>query len=423
MPVCITRTEASDITDLEDEYPYQYWIADDQCLILSKVVLEGDTLSAGNGVLIKNPTTGAWVSTVTTTYYSLYSESYTTGDFLRLYYNDVTGWEAWLPDQVRRSATNWTIYYSAFGSGTLPTTVYTNGVSVPSPFTSGGSTLPSDIPPFEDIQAEINNALNASTSTTTHANQITSNIQTQIERYENGEISKEVFELNINLAQEVLEELQNIPGNTLSDQIAINNALTATQTAQDKLISDDLIDYLKSQQLISDDVVMGDPSETLNNVTEFLQSYFTDYMLGKIPKVVAIASLEGIKNSFLQASGIIYSSGGSLTDADRWLIDAISYQISQIQNNINNAGDIDSDLSDAVESSDQAEKEYLDSLTQETTASIQDISPKNSFSDVEMGTAQEVLSIIWENKLVKRLLVICGCFMVVCVVLGIRYKV
>lgn len=408
--------------DLVNTYPYQYWIPDQSTLILSKYQLLGADLSSSNGVLIRNPTTGAWVSTVTTTYYTLYRESYTLGDMIRLYYNPVTGWEGYRPDEVRKSATNWTIYYSAFGSGTLPTAVYTNGVSVPSPFASGGSTLPSDIPPFEDIQSEINNALNASTSTTTQANKITSNIQTQTERFENGEISKEVFELNINLANEVLEELQNTSGNTLADQIAINNALTATQTAQDKLLSNDLLDYLKSQQLLSETVLGGNPSETLNNVSLIIQQYYVDYMQGKIPKLEAITVLENFKYTFLQASGEIYSAGGTLTVADEWLIDEITTLISQTQNNINNSGDVDMDTKESSIKSDEDELELLNDMISVMQEQETDSITNNQQMREDLSQVNNWLDPMWDNIFLRNLLISFCILVPTAVILDMRYR-
>lgn len=414
-----SKTFAETPEDLESQYPYQYWIAEENCLILSKQILDGDTLSAGNGVLIKNPTTGAWVTTATTTYYSLYTTTYSTGDFLRLYYNDVTGWEAWLPDQVRRTSTNWTIYYSAYGSGTLPAAVYTNGVSLPSPFTSGGSTLPSDIPPFDNVEEAINNALNATTGTTTQANQIQSTVNTNLDSYKNGDITSSEMQDVINNAVSDLENLNQNATNTLADQIAINNALTATQTAQDQVLTQDLIDALnkKFQWGLSDQTTA---SNVINSISSEVSLIYTDYLDGVIPKDTAnIQVLEYQYNIELVKSSLI-DQGLPWTNANESVFQGISELTQQIQNNINNAGDVDPDIAESANASMESEMQFVDSLISETTASLEDLTP--SLDDSDSEKALQWIGLLWDNEFFKMVLPWCAIAMLVCLVLGVRYR-
>lgn len=407
--------------DLESRYPYQYWIPEENCLILSKLILDGDTLSAGNGVLIKNPTTGAWVTTATTTYYSLYTTTYSTGDFLRLYYNDVTGWEAWLPDQVRRTSTNWTIYYSAYGSGTLPAAVYTNGVSLPSLFTSGGTTLPSNIPPFDNVEEAINNALNATTGTTTQANQIQSTVNTNLDSYKAGDLTSSEMQNVINTAVSDLETLNQNSTNTLTDQIAINNALTATQTAQDQVLTNELIEAINDK--FNWNVSLGNPisaSDLTMNFYAEVQNIYTDYKDGIINKNDAINQVNELQNGLTFIKSSVIDSGAIWTQANEAVFQDLRELTQQTQNNINNSGDLDPDIAESANSSMESEMQFVDSLVSETTASLEDLTPE--LDSEESAKALSWIGLLWDNDFFKLVLPWCAIAMLVCLVLGVRYR-
>ena len=420
-----TRILASDITDLESDFPYMYWIAEEDLLIVSKRPLSGRTLDSNYGILIRNIVNNSWIQTETFQYYILQISGYSIGDCYKLYYNDVTGWEARQPDDIRQELTTTTIYTAAYGSTTLSRTIYTNGISLPSPWNSAGNTLPSGIPSLDSVDDAINAALNSTTWVSAEANDMISNLQNQQDRYENGQLSKEQFETLINVYNETFLDLSDNPSNTIADQIAVNNGLTAIQTAQDKLISDqtiqaitNILDAYNIQHTITQQDNGFTPEVLSALCTQYLSEFSMKYLEGLIPYDIAVGGYIEMINVFTPML-----ANPDFTEADKYVLSGVIDFANQQLDFINSAGDMDKDIANSAESSNVVEKDYLDSLTDETTASIQDLSPKDSFSDAEMGTAQEVLSIIWDNKLVKRLLVICGCFMVVCVVLGIRYKV
>ena len=400
MPVFTIRTQASDISDITYTYPYIYWLPDYKSLIVSNTVLGGYTIEDSNGILLRNLDENVYEETSTTKAYLLTIANYQQGDCYTLVYNEVTGWEARQPVMVRKRlvATVYTAPMVTLYSGER---VYTNGQSVPSPYSSAGTTLPDDIPPLDGVQDAINAALNATTSATTEANTIQTNIYNTYNSYTTREITEEEFVVAMAEYQSQLEELANRTSNTLADNIAINNAITY----QDLIIN-----------------------QQVNNVNPTLQAklysyksniglYFTQYKDGTLTQSEAMSKIQSM------LTGVSSYVNEYTSTADLNAINAVINYGNSVIDSIASYADLDSTVSESAESSDAAEKEYLDSLVSETTATIQEISPKDTFTDVEMGTAQEVLGIIWENKLIKRLLVICGCFMVVCVVLGIRYKV
>lgn len=84
--------------------------------------------------------------------------------------------------------------------------------------------------------------------------------------------------------------------------------------------------------------------------------------------------------------------------------------------------DINSEVSNKVQQSDQEEIDYLNSLIAETEMSISDMSPSKTLTEEQIQTSTEIINGIWENPIIKKIIPVAACFMVVCVCLGIRYK-
>lgn len=87
-----------------------------------------------------------------------------------------------------------------------------------------------------------------------------------------------------------------------------------------------------------------------------------------------------------------------------------------------NERDIDSSVSSKVQQSDQEEIDYLESLIAETEKTISELSPSKEFTPEQISTASEIVEGVWENPIIKKLIPVAACFMVVCVVLGVKYK-
>lgn len=394
------RVQASDITEITETYPYIYWLPDYQSLIVSKKVLGGYTISDSNGIYLRNLDENVYEETSTTTAYLLTIANYQQGDCYTLVYNAVTGWEARQPMMVRKRTVA-TVYTAPMVTLYTGERVYTNGQSVPSPYSSAGTTLPNDIPPLDSVSDAINDALNATTNVTTQAVTINKNINNTYNTYQSGGITEAEFNEAMETYRTQLEALSNEAGATLADQMAVNNALTN-------------LDITINQQLNNVDPQL---QARLYSKRSQMQTAFNNYKNGSSTQEQTISLLEQYINNVTQE---LYDYSST---ADLNAINLVINFGQSLVNSVGNYSDLDKNLSDSFESSEQAEKEYLNELTSETTASIQDISPKNEFSEQELGAASNIMQIIWDNKFVKSLLVICGCFMVVCVVLGIRYKV
>lgn len=87
-----------------------------------------------------------------------------------------------------------------------------------------------------------------------------------------------------------------------------------------------------------------------------------------------------------------------------------------------NERDIDSTVSSKVQQSDQEEIDYLESLIAETEKTISELSPSKEFTPQQISTASEIVEGVWENPIIKKLIPVAACFMVVCVVLGVKYR-
>lgn len=84
--------------------------------------------------------------------------------------------------------------------------------------------------------------------------------------------------------------------------------------------------------------------------------------------------------------------------------------------------DIKENISNEAQTSDQQEIDYLQSLISETTKNISQMSPSDNFTQEQISTASEIVTGIWENPIIKKIIPLAACFMVICVALGIRYK-
>lgn len=407
-----TTVNASDTVNLESVYPYWIWDASTNQLAISKTVYKHSYTYGSNGVSIKDQNMGTNVIT-TAGYYCWVGNASADNDILILqYFPELNTWTVLKPYITDLYEVGYgKVSTSKPSSSSSKYTLYTNGhtpaslsgyVNIFAFNTSLPPTMPEVTIGLGDIEGIINDALNATTSVTTQALTINQNINNTYNTYQSGGITQAEFNAQMEQYRNQLESLNESTGATLADQMAVNNALTN-------------LDITINQQVNN---VSPKLMTLLETIRSNISSIFNQYSLGNSTQSNAIKQIKTHINDNLLKATNQYTS-----IADREAINGTIEYANSLINAIGSYSDLEQDISDAAESSDKAEKDYLDSLTSETTASIQELSPKDSFSDAEIGTAQEVLSIIWNNKLVKRLLVICGCFMVVCVVLGIRYKV
>lgn len=243
--------------------------------------------------------------------------------------------------------------------------------------------------------------LNKQTESGATASQIITDTTATYTSYQNGDITNTEMQQIVTTNLDTLSDLSDNTGNTLSDLMQINNAITYNQTIQEHLdnnVSSDLQTFLK---------------EKIDAAT----SHFTSYRNGDSSQQSAIHKIRIVSG---QVAALVsqYSS-----TADLQAINTTLGALENLISAVGNYSDVSQESSDKSQASDQAELDYLDELTAETTATVEQIAPSKNFTSTQTGEARQVLDLIWENEFVKRLLPMCAGFMVVCVVLGIRYKV
>lgn len=391
--------DATDISEIEERYPYIYWLPDYKTLIVSNTALGGYTITDSNGILLRNLDENVYEQTSTTEAYLLTIANYQQGDCYSLVYNEVTGWEARQPMMARKRyvATVYTAPMVTLYSGER---VYTNGVSVPSPYVSAGSTLPSDLPPFDDIQDAINSALNATTSVTTQAITINNNINNTYNTYKTGGITQEEFNATMDDYRKQLESLANDSGATLADQMAVNNALTN-------------LDITINQQVNN---VSPDLLTKINTWKTNLYNIYSDYKTKEITQSQAMTQIRVELNAIMAQA----SNGNYTSTADQEAINSIVNLGNAYIDSISNYSDLDKDVAESANASMESEIQFVDSLLAETTQSLEQLTPK--LESEESTKALSWIGMIWENEFFKQVLPWCAIAMLVCLVLGVRYR-
>lgn len=289
----------------------------------------------------------------------------------------------------------------SMGDNTIFTTTIPDGfpeVSVPDKIT------------LEDISTivddRLNESLNSTTSITSSANSLQSDASNTYISYVNGDITAKDAKQTIDNISQELESLSNTSGATLADLIAINNAQNTTQIAQDAINSNELI----ATQKPSASVI----SLVNQKVTEANQTY-QNYTNGTLTQSSAVTAY----NSYITyLTNLIKPSS---TSADIEHINNAIDTIKGIQNSTVNYSDLDYDVSESANASMESEMEFVDSLIAETTHSLEALTP--DLSDDESTQALEWIGMLWENEFFKLVLPWCAIAMLVCLVLGVRYRI
>lgn len=250
------------------------------------------------------------------------------------------------------------------------------------------------------IRDIIDEQLNTMSSSGNTATTIINNTTTQYNLYLSGDIDSETMQQNVTSN---IDTLSDLTPSTLLDAMQINNGLTYNQTIQDQLLN----------------TASGNVQSMINGYQNTINNAITNYQNGTTSQKDTV----NIINQAITNLNNMIINGTAKTTAD---VNAVNAAINAANANLDSVTgykDLSQESSDKAQQSDQAELDYLEDLTAETTSTVEQLAPSKNFTTGQTGEAQEVLDLIWENEFVKRLLPMCAGFMVVCVVLGIRYKV
>lgn len=280
------------------------------------------------------------------------------------------------------------------------------------------NTLPSDFPTLEFESLE--EALSKTTSTTNSALTIQSNVGTSYSQYQAGQIDLATLEADLQSALDQLESLSNASGNTLSDQVAVNNAITYTQTIQQITNTENIIN---TQQINEDLVKLID--QWLNDINIAYEKYTNELglgnILGRLNQSEAIAE---ISNTIYKVSSIL-REGSYKNSSDINAINAVINYANNKITSLQNYNELDSTVAEKSQASDAEELEYLDNLEAETTDNINTLKVKvdSSINQTQADQVkQQIIQPILQNTLLIKILPIAALFMVLAVTLGFKYR-
>lgn len=390
-----TTVNASPIS--ESEFPYQVWDSAEQKLYISKsTFLYGYVDADYYDYMIINGTK-VWITPDNYTHY--YLGSYSSYTYI-LVYTAEAGWSAINANVFSDRYSN--IYMVKWNTNDVKNNLYSNHNI--SGITSLGN-IPSNLPQAENLE----DILNATTNTTTTAQNLQSNLASSYNCYQSGTVSSDNLQKNINNTVSNLNSLNNNSGNTLADLMAINNGLTYAQTVQDKLNADEINQHLEITTAVK------------NAITGYINqsnTAYTEYTNGNKTQSETITTLQ---NQVIYLNQII-TNGTAKNSADIEAVNSAINTVQSIINNVSNYSDVDKELSSEYESGEQAEKEFLEDEIAETTSQIQDMSAEQQFSSQQKTESLNILGSIWDLEIFKRLIPICAVFMVVCVAIGVKYR-
>lgn len=383
-----TRVDAAVAAD----YPYQLWDASQRCLIISDE--EYEYTSNGLGLYDIYDRAGNIVTegTGSRAYSGLWTSS---ANSYILVYTDATGWSA-SPTNYTRST--YEMYYVGIYVGASSDVVYSSH-SIDG-FASAG-TIP-ELPDGIDVEALIDEKLNAQTATGTQAAQIINNTTINYNSYVAGDITHTEIQQIVTDNLDQLSELSGATGNTLSDLMQINNAITYNQSIQDQL-----------HNTVS--------STTLDLINQYLSATNSDvyeYQNGTRDQQSATNSIRN-RIRYLEARIV---DGTINTTAD---IAAVQTAISTMQAALDSVigySDLSQEVSDKSQASDQAELDLLN----EMVSVMQQEEIENPMQDqqtmADAVAVRDSISDIWINKYMLALSAMFGMLVIPCIILRTHYR-
>lgn len=392
-----TTIKAADITD---EYPYKIYGTDvlgAYHILLSDYTINTSRIS-GSYVNLSNGS----LSTISDYYWVT---SLAKGESaLHLFYQDGI-WNYELPSVSSIVTTN---------------SAYIPSVFLPEDMLTVHDTKPSYFPPItngltrDDVNSMINEALNATTSITTSANNLQTQATNAYVSYINGNMTLSQLQSTIDNLANQLQNLNNSSSATLADKVAVNNAITQTQLVQDAANKDAIIQEMEEDLTVSSNV-----SSTITGKINEANNVFNQYSQGNKKQSEAVTQ---INQYITQLTQLITPQ---TTTADINAINAAINTINGIKDSITSHSDLDDSVSEDAQQSDEEEIEYLENITAETTDDINSLKSKvdTSINQTQANQVKEqVITPLLQNTLIVKVLPIAALFMVLAVTLGFKYK-
>lgn len=257
-----------------------------------------------------------------------------------------------------------------------------------------------------------------------HAQQIQEITVNIIQDYNAGYVDKNTLERQLEANEAELDMLNNTAGASIGDLIAINNAITQNQTAQQILNRDEIIQKLEEENtelkstITDHNTVNNTLRNYINNQLTNAEMYYNMWQQDTAEQDNVVNNIRITINRLKTA--ITNTSYQSVADQQA-ITNAIDYCNSLIDT-IYKSHDLDKTVSNEAQTSISEENEYFEELLAETSSSIAEMSPSNEITDEEMNVALEIVNGVWDNPIIKKILPLTCCFLVICVALGIKYR-
>lgn len=234
-----------------------------------------------------------------------------------------------------------------------------------------------------------------------------------LDDYNNGIISRSQLDTIIADNEDELNVLNSTSGASIGDLIVINNAITQNQTIQQISNKDEIISELEDDLTTNSQL----PSKVASAIN-LVRAYYNTWKNGTSTQEETILNIETQLNELRK---LIYNSNYQSVADQQQINNAILYSQS-VAELIHNSNDLDKTVSNEAQTSISEENEYFNELLAETSSSIADMSPSNEITDEEMNVALEIVNGVWDNPIIQKILPLTCCFLVICVALGIKYR-
>lgn len=263
------------------------------------------------------------------------------------------------------------------------------------------TTLPEGL--TEDvISGIIQDQLNRQTASGTTAAEIITDTSQKYSSYQAGSIDSETMQSYVSENLDTLSELSAITGNTLSDLMQINNALTYNQAIQDSLL------HSASSNVQS---MINGYMNTINNAV-------ANYQNGTVSQSDTV----NIINQSITNLNNMIINGTAKTTAD---INAVNAAINAANANLDSVTgykDLSQDVSNKSQQSDAEELELLEEMVTEMQKEEIEQPFENQQTMSDAQTVRDSISDIWVNKYMIALTAMFGMLVIPCIILRTHYR-
>ena len=164
---------------------------------------------------------------------------------------------------------------------------------------------------------------------------------------------------------------------------------------------------------------------TVNNIISNTTNIYNQYKTGDISYTDLIYNINNNVNQLNELNAV---NGNTLADLIS-INNGLTYnQIIQDKaledrnESFWNSKDISKTVAESTIADDNAQKEYLNELTQETTQKLSDFAISGKINEQAKANTVNILNVLYNNEILKLIIPIAATLMLVCIVLGIKYR-